>query len=258
MKPAAFRSVVIVLMFAVAVLSAAVGEALAGARPVITSHTPQFSDGSLIVTIQWQSENPVMRATLMAGPEQKSIKLDDDNRRIPEGYRGEAVISAPVQRPMGGDVVVYSVQLEDEYRLKSELVQGRFTLPRQLMPGMPGMPGDDAWGQSQGRPQLPQRPQQPLQPGQLPPVPQPGMTQQPMFAPDGSALQQPGMLPAPPAYPQTPMYQQPGMLQQPLPAQPGGAPGVVPPPPVLPPPPVDPGMLPPPPLPPPPPVPPVP
>lgn len=237
MKPAAFRPVVIVLVFAVVVLSAAVGEALAGARPLITSHTPQFSDGSLIVTIQWQSENPVIRATLMAGPEQKSIKLDDDNRRIPEGYRGEAVISAPVQRPMGGDVIVYSVQLEDEYRLKSELVQGRFTLPRQVMPGMPGVPVDDTWGQNQGRIQLPQ---QPTQPGQLPPVPQPGMTQQPMFAPDGTTLQQPGMVPAQPAYPQQPIYPQPGMIQQPLPPQPGMAPGVVPPPPVLPPPPLPP------------------
>jgi len=232
--------------------------AWAAARPVITSHTPQYTEGALVVTVQWQSENPVMRATLTAGQEQKTVKLDDDNRRIPAGYTGEAVISAPAQRPMGSDQMFYSLQLEDEYRQKSELVQGRLTMPKQMMPGMLGsMPADDGWGQSQGRIQLPQNQQrQAGQPGQLPPVPQAGqMFQQPMLP------QQPDMAPGQSpqsAYPQQQYPQQPGMAvpvpAQPYPTgvmpapqmQPDMVPGSVPPPPL--PSPIDPGMLQPPPV----------
>lgn len=247
--------------------------ALAAAKPVITSHTPQYTDGALVVTVQWQSENPVIRAILTVGQEQKIVKLEDDNHRIPDGYTGEVVINAPAQRPMSSDQMFYSLQLEDEYRLKSDLMQGRLTLPKQVMPGMPGsMPVDDGWGQSQGRIQLPQYQQgQAGQPGQLPPVPQTGqMFQQPMLS------QQPGMMPGQspqPVYPQQQYPQQypqqsgmgvpspvqpyqSGMLPPPQ-VQPGMMPGSIPqttsvtPPPPLPPP-VDPGMMaPPPPLPPP-------
>lgn len=252
----------IMMLLGVVVWAAA---AWAAARPVITSHTPQYTDGALVVTVQWQSENPVMRATLTAGQEQKIVKLEDDNRRIPYGYTGETVISAPAQRPMGSDQMFYSLQLEDEYRQKSELVQGRLTMPKQTMPGMSGsMPVDDGWGQSQGRIQLPQNQQgQAGQSGQLPPVPQTGkMFQQPMLS------QQPDMVPGQSpqsAYPQQQYPQQPG-LALPVPAQPypagvmpspqmqpdmvpGSTPqatGMTPPPPL--PPPVDPGMLQPPPV----------
>ena len=238
--------------------------AWAAARPVIISHTPQYTEGALVVTVQWQSENPVLRATLTAGQEQKTVKLEDDNRRIPDGYTGEVVISAPAQRSMGSDQMFYSLQLEDEYRLKSELVQGRLTMPKQVMPGMPGsMPVDDGWGQNQGRIQLPQhQPGQTGQPGQLPPVPQTGQLFQQPISP-----QQPGMSPGvqPPqvAYPQQQYPQQPGVAMPPtgmpyqpgvVPAQPGMMPGTVQtptgmtPPPVLPQNPVDPGMMPPPPV----------
>lgn len=265
MKRLSYRLIAVLLAVVSLVWAAA---AWAATRPVITSHSPQYTDGALVVTVQWQSENPVIRATLSAGQEQKTVKLDDDNRRIPGGYTGEAVITVPVQRPMGSDQMFYSLQLEDEYRLKSELVQGRLTMPKQTMPGIPGsMPVDDGWGQGQGRIQLPQRQQgQSGQTGQLPPVPQTGqMFQQPMLS------QQPGMVPGQspqPVYPQ--QYPQQSGMPAPLPAQPyqpgvmsppqmqpGMVPGSVPqatgmtPPPPLPPP-VDPGMMaPPPPLPPP-------
>lgn len=261
MRRLSHRLIMVLLGLASLVWTAA---AWAAARPVITSHTPQYTEGALVVTVQWQSENPVLRATLTAGQEQKTVKLEDDNRRIPDGYTGEVVISAPAQRPMGSDQMFYSLQLEDEYRLKSELVQGRLTMPKQAMPGMPGsMPVDDGWGQSQGRIQLPQHQQgQAGQPGQLPPVPQTGQLFQQPLSP-----QQPGMVPGQPAYPQQQYPQQypqqsgmpaplPAQPYQPgvIPAQPGMMPGTVQtptgmmPPPVLPQSPVDPGMMQPPPV----------
>ncbi|GEM_PF-3141658 len=175
-----FTSIIFVLL--------SFGFSIASTKPVITSHTAQYSDGALIVTVQWQSENLVTKAILMAGQEQKSMKLENDNRRIPEGYHGEAVISAPVQQSMGTDTIIYSLQLEDEYRIKSELVQGRFSLPKQTIPGMQGSSAAPAWGQSQGQIQLPQNQQ--TQTGQLPPVPHTGIMQQQLLPQDGTANQQ--------------------------------------------------------------------
>jgi hypothetical protein len=181
---------------------------MAASRPIITSHTPQYSDGALIVTIQWQSDNPVIKATLMAAQEQKKITLENDNRRIPEGYHGEAVISATVQQSMGSDTIVYSLQLEDEYHLKSELVQGRLTLPKQAMPGMSASPAAPAWGQNQGQIQPPQNQQ--AQPGQLPPIPHTGIMQQQLLPQDAGINQQQGMMPQQ----QGMMPQQQGMMPQ--------------------------------------------
>lgn len=120
-------------------------------RPIITSHTPQYSNGALSVNIQWQSENPVMKATLVTGQDQITSRLEDENRRIPGGFHGEALISAQVQNSMAGSYVSYSLQIEDEYRQKSEIVVGRFVLPNQAIPpGATAAENTNAFGINQG------------------------------------------------------------------------------------------------------------
>lgn len=185
---------IVIITFGCIFLLSSAASVLA-ARPVITSHTPQYSNGALIVTVQWQSDNPVMKATLLAGSEQKSIKLDDENRRIPAGYHGEGVISTQIQGVSASSVIVYALQIEDEYRQKSELIQGRFILPVQAaVTGAPtggGTTGDN-WGMLQERIKLPptQQSQAAQSTAQPAAVPQLDVMHQPLLPADQAGVSQ--------------------------------------------------------------------
>jgi len=237
-----------------------------GTRPQVTRVDAVYVDAGASMRIQWHSEEPVMKAYISIGTERRTVEIDfRDNRRNPSGFSGEATALVPMAPGMGG-ASAYTVQVEDEFRTKSELVTGVIAGQRQQ--GM--QPPDDNWGHDRlsrpspglrtgapGQPGIPQGGMMPYgDPGMMPP-PMGGMTPPPaMFPPP---QMQGGMAPPP-----MPMNQ--GMAPPPLPMNPAMAP---PPPPVMPtdpnmmappppppPMPVDPGMMPPPP-PPPPPMPPV-
>jgi hypothetical protein len=145
--------------------------------------------------IEWQSPNPIVAVRISVGNKQQDIKVDPyDNRRNPSGYAGEVTVTIGLDwtpyQPFN-----YVIQLEDELRMKSELVTGKVKVPPLQQPQYP---------------QYPQYPQQ--QPGMIMQPQQPGMqiqiqpgVPQPTFQPS----QQPGIQP----------YPQPGIQPG---AQPGG------------------------------------
>ncbi|MCE1225816.1 MAG: hypothetical protein LWW87_04910 [Geobacteraceae bacterium] len=132
----------------------------AGDKPDIIHYTAQYLDRALHVTLQWQSTNPVTLARISAGREAKEIKVDEyDNHRVPGGYTGEVTVNIPVDAAMYQKDVSYVLQLEDDLRLKSELVTGKAQLPVTASPfgsmgpmGPMGGPQQDTWGQDHLKP----------------------------------------------------------------------------------------------------------
>ncbi|GEM_PF-1040999 len=144
------------LMLIVLSISAGAAE-----KPDIVHHTAQYLDRALHVTLQWQSVNPVTLVRVSAGREAKEVKVDEyDNRRVPGGYSGEVTVNIPVEATLNQKDLPYILQLEDDLRLKSELVTGKAPLPSSgsqfAQPygqpyGQPGA-GNETWGQDHLKP----------------------------------------------------------------------------------------------------------
>jgi hypothetical protein len=127
-------------------------------KPDVTSHEATFLGSAVNMHIEWQSTNPIVTVRISIANKQQDIKVDPyDNRRNPSGYAGEVNVT------IGLDLIPnqpfnYVIQLEDELRMKSELVTGKVKVPASQYP------------------QYPQFPQYPQQPGMImPPPQQPGI-----------------------------------------------------------------------------------
>jgi hypothetical protein len=152
----------------------------AAEKPEIVRHDATYLEKGVSIVVQWQSANPVTRVVISAGKDQKEIKVDEyDNRRNAYGYSGEVSALIPVDSVAGGFgpppgpvPFQYTLQLEDDLRLKSDVIFGKVAPPAiaggmmpppggMMPPGMmpPGMMlppggmmpphGDDGWGQGQ-------------------------------------------------------------------------------------------------------------
>lgn len=126
----------------------------AAERPDIIRYTAQYLDRALHVTLEWQSPYAVTKVRVSAGREVREIKVDEyDNKRVPGGYTGEVTVNVPIEATMFQKEVPFVLQVEDELRQKSELVNGRAPLPTTATAGggYPGYPGQqsghDTWGQ---------------------------------------------------------------------------------------------------------------
>jgi hypothetical protein len=162
-------------------------------KPDVTSHEATFLGGAVNMHIEWQSPNPIVAVRISVGNKQQDIKVNPyDNRRNPSGYAGEVTVTIGLDW-LPNQPFNYVIQLEDELRMKSELVTGKVKVPPpqypqypQQQPGMiiqPQQPGIPIQIQP-GVPQLTPQPgvQPGLQPG-IQPYPQPGI--QPGAQPGG-------------------------------------------------------------------------
>jgi len=127
-------------------------------KPDVTSHEATFLGSAVNMHVEWQSPNPIVTVRISIANKQQDIKVDPyDNRRNPSGYAGEVNVT------IGLDLIPnqpfnYVIQLEDELRMKSDLVTGKVKVPASQYP------------------QYPQFPQYPQQPGMImPPPQQPGI-----------------------------------------------------------------------------------
>jgi hypothetical protein len=150
-------------------------------KPDVTSHEATFLGSAVNMHIEWQSPNPIVTVRISIANKQQDIKVDPyDNRRNPSGYAGEVNVT------IGLDMIPnqpfnYVIQLEDELRMKSELVTGKVKVPASQYPQYP---------------QFPQYPQYPQQPGMIMPSPQqPGMIMPPPQQPGIQSFPQPGIQP---------------------------------------------------------------
>ncbi len=154
----------------------------AGEKPEITRHDATYLDRGVSIIVQWHSTNPVTRVVISAGREQKEIKVDEyDNRRNAYGYSGEVSALIPIESGGFGQPAApfqYTVQIEDDLRLRSDVVSAKIAPPAVAGGGMPPPPpfgmmpppygapppqGDDSWGQSHLHSNVTTQPQQ--QPG---------------------------------------------------------------------------------------------
>ncbi len=118
------------------------GTDAAQTKPVITSLDTQFLDNNVNINIHWQSENPVVLVKVLAGADQKEVKVDEyGNKRNPRGYTGEVTVVLNVQPRPGVDFINYVVYLEDDLQQKSEQMAGRAKVPTALAVQTPGMSG---------------------------------------------------------------------------------------------------------------------
>lgn len=102
------------------------GPVLAAQKPVIVSHSAQYLDRSLHLSLQWQSSEPVLAAYFSAGTETRKIKVNDaENRSVPGGYTGEVSVTIPVDISLYQRDVSYVLQVEDLLYRKSELIVGK-------------------------------------------------------------------------------------------------------------------------------------
>jgi len=159
------RRALFVFLLTLFLLLLAFNSSQAVGKPNVTSHEATFLGNGVNMHIEWQSPNPIVAVRISISNKQQDIKVDPyDNRRNPSGYAGEVTVTigldwVPTQ-PFN-----YVIQLEDELRIKSELVTGKVKVATSQQP------------------QYPQYPQQPgmqiqIQPGALqptfPPPQQPG------------------------------------------------------------------------------------
>lgn len=104
----------------------------AAERPEIIRHDVTRLENGLNFSVMWQSANPVTRVVISAGREQKEIKVDEyDNRRNPDGYSGEVSAIVPIEGIT--NILQYTIQLEDDIRLRSEPLAGKIAAPQQAM-----------------------------------------------------------------------------------------------------------------------------
>lgn len=115
--------------------------------PDVVRHEAQYLDGTVSITVEWQSANPVTKVRVTAGREQKETPVDEfDNRRNPQGYQGEVTIQVPLYLQSGQGTIPYMIQLEDDTRQKSAPVSGKVTLTNPLAYPYQPPPRDDNWG----------------------------------------------------------------------------------------------------------------
>jgi hypothetical protein len=130
------------------VLACLPGLLAAAELPDVVRHEAQYLDGVVSVTVEWQSANPVTKVRVTAGREQKETPVDEfDNRRNPQGYQGEVTVQVPLYQQSGQGAIPYIIQLEDDTRQRSALVNGSITVPVASVssPYAPP-PRDDNWG----------------------------------------------------------------------------------------------------------------
>jgi hypothetical protein len=169
----------------------------AQSKLVITRLDTQFLDNNVNINVHWQSRNPVVLVRVLAGTDQKEVKVDEyDNKRNPRGYSGEVTVVLNVQPRPGVDFISYVVYLEDDLRQKSEQMTGRAKVPAAPAGQIPGMPGIQVGvGVQVG-----------VQTGPMPPPGTPGMQtgidpNQPAAQPGGIQPGFPGGQPGAPAAP---------------------------------------------------------
>jgi len=94
-------------------------------KPDITRHEAQFLGGALNMQIEWQSPNPVVLVKISIANIQKEIKIDAyDNKRNRDGYAGEVNFTLNLEGSPN-EPFPYVIQLEDELRIKSDLIRGK-------------------------------------------------------------------------------------------------------------------------------------
>jgi len=187
------RKVLIVCFITLCLFVSLVSRSLrAGGRPDVTSHEATFLGSTVNLHIEWQSPNPIATVRISIANKQQDIKVDPyDNRRNPSGYAGEVNVTIGLDW-IPTQPVNYVIQVEDELRMKSELVTGKVKIPPSQYPQYPQYP------QSPQQPGVIIQPQQPgvqfqIQPSIPQPTFQPGM--QPGFQPGSQPTPQPGIQP---------------------------------------------------------------
>jgi len=178
------RKVLIACFITLCLFALGVSRSLhAAGKPDVTSHEATFLGSAVNMHIEWQSPNPIVTVKISIANKQQDVKVDPyDNRRNPSGYGGEVNVT------IGLDLIPnqpfnYVIQLEDELRMKSELVTGKVKVPPPQQP------------------QYPQYPQYPQQPGMQIQI-QPGLTQPTIQPPQQPGIQpfpQPGIQPGAPS-----------------------------------------------------------
>jgi hypothetical protein len=114
-------------------------------KPDVTAHEATFLGNAVNMHIEWQSPNPIVAVRISVGNKQQDIKVDPyDNKRNPSGYAGEVTVTIGLDW-IPNQPFNYVIQLEDELRMKSELVTGKVNVPSsQQQPGIimqPQQPG---------------------------------------------------------------------------------------------------------------------
>ena len=90
-----------------------VGVYAASIKSVITCLDTQFLDNNVNINVHWESPNPVVLVKVLAGADQKEVKVDEyGNKRNPRGYTGEVTVVLNVQPRPGVDFINYVVYLE--------------------------------------------------------------------------------------------------------------------------------------------------
>jgi hypothetical protein len=173
-------------------------------RPDVTRHEALFLGGALNMQIEWQSPNPVVLIKISIANIQKEIKIDAyDNKRNRNGYAGEFNFTLNMEGTPS-EPFPYVLQLEDELRIKSDLVRGKVKISSSqpgmvLQPQQPSMQFQIQQNLPQvgipqsGIPPIVQPGVQPyVQPGSFPSIP---LDQQPFLQPGIQPGLQPGALP---------------------------------------------------------------
>lgn len=112
-------------------------------RPQIVRHDANYLDRALVLTIHWQSPNPVAFVRAYVGNLKKELKVDEyDNKRNQDGYWGEATIELKVEPGQYQDAIPYLLQVEDDLKQKSEQVSGKLKVVAARLGEQP----DDGWG----------------------------------------------------------------------------------------------------------------
>ena len=117
----------------------------------ITRIDGHYLDRLINMVIEWQSVNPVVKARVTVGRETREILVDEyDNRRDPRGYHGTLSLQLPAE-PQSS--IPYTVQLEDDLRQLSSLLNGKIT-PTATATNFyqsSSPQSDDTWGKSSVR-----------------------------------------------------------------------------------------------------------
>ena len=112
----------------------------AAKKPVVVSHDETYVNRTVRFRVAWQSENPVVMVKIFTGREQKEIKVDEyDNRRTRDGYTGEVNAIVELDPAFAEEALAFVIQLEDDARLKSDLMTGKVQIVRAKK-------DEDDWG----------------------------------------------------------------------------------------------------------------
>ena len=152
---------------AILVLLLTPSSAFARGKPQIVQHEASFLEQSVVIVLQWQSPNPVVRVTAHVGGQKQVVEVDPyDNRRNQDGYWGEVTVEVQAGQPSGTDGIPYILQVEDDLRQKSERIKGKV----RVAAARPPEGAEDTWGrQHLERPGLPGPGGQPPPYGTQPP-----------------------------------------------------------------------------------------